>query len=51
MSQPIPLLIADRIFGKKASLLVFRQILPNILPVVHIFSFYKHEVFEEVHWN
>ena len=33
MSQPISLLIADHVLRKKT------QILPNILPVVRIFSF------------
>ena len=39
MAHPIPSLIADLILEKKWSLIVFRQISQNILPVVHIFNF------------
>ena len=36
MSHPIPPLIADQILEKK---IAFKQISPNILPLVHIFIF------------
>ena len=38
-SSLVPLLIPDHILGKKVSLIDFRQILPEILPVMCIFSY------------
>ena len=38
-SSLVPLLIPDHISGKKVSLIDFRQILPEILPVMCIFSY------------
>ena len=38
MPHPISPLIADRML-QKVSLIVFRQILPDFLPLVYIFSF------------
>ena len=36
--SPVALLIADHILEKKVSLIVFRQILPKLFSVAHIFS-------------
>ena len=38
LSTPVPPLIADHILEKKVSLIIFRQILPKIFSVAHIFS-------------
>ena len=39
LSSPVSLLIKDHIFGKKVSLIAFRQILPKTLPVPCMFSY------------
>ena len=46
-----PLLITDHIFGKKVSLIVFRQkFYQNLACGIH-FQFNNHDLFESVDWN
>ena len=51
VSPGCPLLITDQIYGKTASLIVFRHIFYHNLDYGAYFQFNSHDLFEKVDWN
>ena len=51
VSPGCPVLITDQIYGKTASLIVFRHVFYHNLDYGAYFQFSNHDLFEKVDWN